>query len=86
MPPHHRCPIMLRGSCGVKLFICQHCQRTLLFENTKCERCGHRRARRPREACRRSTPKTGRHGRDFGLSCGVSHAPRAVIRRRVPNS
>jgi len=33
---------MLRGSCGVKLFICQHCQQTLLFENTKCERCGHK--------------------------------------------
>jgi len=25
--------------CTVKLFLCQHCQ-PLLFENTKCERCG----------------------------------------------
>ena len=25
----------------MKLFLCQHCQQTLLFENTKCERCGH---------------------------------------------
>ena len=25
----------------MKLLLCQHCQQTLLFENTKCERCGH---------------------------------------------
>ena len=25
----------------MRLFLCQHCQLTLLFENTKCERCDH---------------------------------------------
>ena len=26
----------------MKLFECQVCGQTLYFENTKCERCGHR--------------------------------------------
>jgi hypothetical protein len=38
--PSPRCPIPSRSDM-VKLFLCQHCQQTLLFENTRCERCGH---------------------------------------------
>ena len=27
---------------SIELFRCQHCDQVLYFENTKCERCGHR--------------------------------------------
>ena len=38
--PSPRRPIPSRSDM-VKLFLCRHCQQTLLFENTRCERCGH---------------------------------------------
>jgi hypothetical protein len=31
----------------VRIFACQYCSQLLLFENTKCERCGHRLGYRP---------------------------------------
>src|SRR3954470_20518551 len=35
----------------MRLFRCQHCDQILYFENTKCERCGHRLGFMPEVTC-----------------------------------
>jgi hypothetical protein len=46
--PPRRCPASNKQRTDMKLFRCQECEQLLYFENTSCERCGHRLGYLPR--------------------------------------
>ena len=51
-------PIQQRQVGVMKLFECQHCGQLLYFENTRCERCGHRAGLSPRpRGAQRALPR-----------------------------